>query len=59
MRAFVKIREYLSTNKQIIYKLKKHDENFVIIFDVLKQLTDKPKTTTGKYGFKSSAIKIS
>ena len=43
MRAFVKMREYLSTHKKIIDKLKKHDENFVIIFKVLKQLTDKPK----------------
>jgi phage regulator Rha-like protein len=41
--AFVKMREYLSTHKQIIDKLKKNDENFVIIFNVLKQLTDKPK----------------
>ncbi len=43
MRAFVKMREYLSTHKKIIDKLKKHDENFVIIFKILKQLTDKPK----------------
>jgi hypothetical protein len=57
MRAFVKIREYLATNKQILDKLKKHDENFVMIFNVIKQLTDKPKTAAGKYGFRSNAIK--
>jgi phage regulator Rha-like protein len=43
MRAFLKMREYLVSHKQIIEKLKKHDENFVIIFNVLKQLTDTPK----------------
>jgi phage regulator Rha-like protein len=53
VEAFIKMREYLSTHKQILDKLKKHDENFVIIFDVLKQLMDKPKSTTGKYGFKA------
>jgi phage regulator Rha-like protein len=55
--AFIKMREYLSTHKQILDKLKKHDENFVIIFDVLRQLTDKPKTAAGKYGFKAGTVK--
>ncbi len=57
VNAFIKMREYLSTHKQILDKLKKNDENFVIIFDVLKQLTDKPKNTTGKYGFKAGTVK--
>ncbi|MEI7542995.1 MAG: ORF6N domain-containing protein [bacterium] len=43
MRAFVKIREYLSTSKKILDKLKKHDDNFVIIFNFLKQLSSKSK----------------
>ncbi len=43
VNAFVKMREYLATHKQILDKLKKHDENFVIIFDFLRQLTNKPK----------------
>ena len=48
VNAFIKMREYLATHKQIIDKLKKHDENFVILFNVLKQLTDKPKEQTKK-----------
>ena len=56
--AFIKMREYLSTHKQILDKLNKHDENFVIIFDVLRQLTAKPKTVTGKYGFKAGTVKL-
>ena len=43
VNAFIKMREYLATHKQILDKLKKHDENFVIIFDFLRQLTSKSK----------------
>ena len=57
VKTFIKMCEYLATHKQILDKLKKHDENFVIIFDVLRQLTAKPKTTTGKYGFKAGTVK--
>jgi len=53
MRAFVKMREYLSTHKQILEKLKKHDENFIVVFKVLKQMAAKPRIKQGKkYGFK-------
>ena len=56
MRAFVKMREYLSTHKQILEKLKKHDENFVIVFKVLKQMAEKPVKKQGKkYGFRKQA----
>jgi len=48
MRAFVQVRGYLSTHKQILEKLKKHDESFVIIFKVLKQLTETPKREVPK-----------
>lgn len=46
MKAFVKIREYLSTHSQVLKKIQDHDEKFVVIFDVLKQLIDKPKEQT-------------
>jgi uncharacterized protein HemY len=54
VNAFIKMREYLSTHKQILDKLKKHDDNFVIIFNVLKQLTEKKKEpiTQKQIGFK-------
>jgi len=53
IRAFIRMREYLATHKQILEKLKKHDENFVIIYDVLKQLTERPKEGKKRYGFNS------
>ena len=43
VNAFIQMREYLATHKQILDKLKKHDDNFVIIFNFLKQLSGKPK----------------
>ena len=54
VNAFIRMREYLSTQKQIIDKLQKHDENFVIIFRVLKQLAEKPKNEKHprKFGFR-------
>lgn len=53
VNAFIRMREYLATQKQIIDKLQKHDENFVIIFRVLKQLAEKPKNEKNpkKFGF--------
>jgi phage regulator Rha-like protein len=48
MRAFVQMREYMATHKQILEKLVKHDENFVIVFKILKQLTDLPKSEIPK-----------
>jgi len=52
VNAFIKIREYLATHKQILEKMKKYDENFVIIFNVLKQLTDRPKEHKKQIGFR-------
>lgn len=53
VNTFIKMREYLATHKQILQKLAKHDENFTVIFNVLRQLTEKPKVLNKKYGFKS------
>ncbi len=52
VNAFIKMREYLATHKQILDKLKKHDENFVIIFNFLKKLSDKPKPQPKQIGFR-------
>jgi phage regulator Rha-like protein len=53
MRAFVKMREILATNKEFSVKLKiiedqlaEHDEQFRVVFEAIKQLfkeDDKPK----------------
>ena len=42
VNAFIKMREYIATHKQILDKLKKHDENFIVIFDFLKKLASRP-----------------
>ena len=56
MRAFVKLREMLASNKELAKKLesmeKKYDEQFKVVFDAIRALmtpSDKPK---GKIGFK-------
>jgi phage regulator Rha-like protein len=57
MRAFVKMREILATNKEFSVKLKiiedqlaEHDEQFRVVFKAIKQLfkeDDKPKRKIG------------
>ena len=54
MRAFVKLREMLSTHKDLKRKIesieKKYDEQFQIVFEAIKQLLseeDKPKKKIG------------
>lgn len=57
MRAFVKLRQILSTHKELIHKLnelerkiEKHDEEIIAIFDAIQQLMaveEKPKRRIG------------
>ncbi len=58
MRAFVKIREILSTNKALVYKLaelerriENHDENIRDILAAIRQLMTPPAPTQRKIGF--------
>ena len=58
MRAFVKLRDILSTNKKVLDKLKSiddklqdHDKKIVQIIDVINQLTAPPQVTKRKIGF--------
>jgi hypothetical protein len=51
MRAFVKLREVLATHKDLARKLEeiechlgKHDENFRVVFDAIRQLMAAPPT---------------
>ena len=60
MRAFVKLRQILSTNKELAYKLKelegkieKHDEEIQAIFDAIKQLMTPPKKSKREIGFQT------
>ncbi len=59
MRAFVKLREILSTHKELAYKLaeleqkiEKHDEEIKAIFDAIRQLTAPPEPREKKIGFR-------
>lgn len=58
MRAFVKMREFLSTNKKLSQKLvelekrlSEHDDNFQIVFEAIKQLLAEDKKPKRKIGF--------
>lgn len=59
MRAFVKLREILSTHKELAHKLsrlerriEKHDEEIKGIFSAIRQLMTPPETKRSKIGFK-------
>jgi phage regulator Rha-like protein len=58
MRAFVKLREILSTHKELAHKLaeleqkiEKHDEEIKAVFDAIRQLMAPPEPKKGKIGF--------
>ncbi len=60
IRAFVKIRELLATNKDLAHKLEElerrqteHDGNLAEIYAIVKQLIDEPVKKAGKIGFKA------
>ncbi len=58
MRAFVKLREILSTHKELAHKLaelerkiERHDEEIKTIFDAIRQLMATPEPKKKKIGF--------
>jgi len=58
MRAFVKLRQILSTNKELAYKLKKleqktekHDTEIQAIFEAIRQLMKPPEQSKRRIGF--------
>jgi hypothetical protein len=58
MRAFVKLREILSTHKELAQKLKElelkietHDEQITAIFEAINQLLAPPEKPKKKIGF--------
>lgn len=59
MRAFVKLREVLSSHKELAYKLRqletkieRHDDEIKMIFDTIRQLMKPPETKEKKIGFR-------
>jgi len=58
MRAFVKLREILSINKELAHqlaqlerKIEKHDEDIRLIFDAIRQLMTPPEPKRRRVGF--------
>lgn len=55
VRAFVRMREMLSTHKKLLEKIdvleKKYDQQFRVVFDAIKALINNPPKKTGKIGF--------
>lgn len=59
MRVFVRLREMISTHKELAHKLseleqhlKDHDQQIQAIFEAIHQLMAPPETKTKKIGFK-------
>ncbi len=55
MRAFVKLREMISTHKDLAKRLddleKKYDMQFKVVFDAIRQLMTPPQKAKKKIGF--------
>jgi len=55
MRTFTKLREIVSTHKDLQRKIeemeKKYDQNFRVVFDAIKALLTMPESKTRKIGF--------
>ena len=55
MRTFVKLREMIIANKELAGKLevleKKYDEQFKVVFDILRKLMELPEKPRRKIGF--------
>ena len=55
MRTFTKLREMMITHKDLAHKIEgsvrkfqDHDQKFVIVFDAIRKLLEKPKEPTKK-----------
>ena len=55
MRTFVKLREFLTTHRELRRKLedleKRYDSQFKVVFDAIRQLMAAPKTKSRRIGF--------
>ncbi len=58
MRAFVRLREFLTTHSELKGKLesleKKYDQQFKVVFDAIRELMKPPSKSTRRIGFKIS-----
>lgn len=58
MRTFVRLRELMITHKDLAVKidalerkLKKHDENFTLVFNAIREIVKQESKPKGKIGF--------
>jgi hypothetical protein len=60
MRAFVRLRELLTSNRELARKLnaleKKYDSQFKIVFDAIRQLMAPPVKPKRRIGFHSEEL---
>ena len=56
MRTFIKLRQLIATHKDLLKKIeemeKRYDKQFRIVFQVIRELTAKPRDTRKQIGFK-------
>lgn len=61
MRAFVKLRQMLASNAELSRRLdeleSKHDKQFRVVFDAIRQLRATPVRNRKEIGFRSRAVK--
>jgi hypothetical protein len=60
MRAFVRLREMIGTHADLARRLdelerrfREHDEQFVVVFDAIRQLMAPPQTPTREAGYQT------
>ena len=55
MRAFVRLRDMIASNKELARRLaelgKKYDRQFKVVFDAIRELMTPPKTPVRRIGF--------
>jgi hypothetical protein len=61
MRAFVRLREMITSNKELAKRLveleKKYDAQFKVVFDAIRELMAPPKTPARRIGFQREGVK--
>jgi hypothetical protein len=61
MRAFVRLREMIASNKELAKRLaqleKKYDAQFKVVFDAIRELMTPPKTPVRRIGFQREGVK--
>lgn len=51
MRTFVRMREVLTTHKDLARKVEKHDKEIAALYEYLQELLKPPKSSTRKIGY--------